>query len=425
MTQDHLSNSVQQFLARHTGLTRRYFLGLGATGVAAMAASPLFAEDSENDGLLRQAIADLESWLTPVDLFRDVSRGKPVPHTLDEDARTAAGLTRDTWSLDVISDPEHPARLRTPLSKKLGTAFQFSDLMKMAEQHAVRFPKVMTCLNIGCPLGNGLWEGVPLREVLWLTQPRDNLRRVFYYGFHNDQPDQMFRSSLPVGRILEDPFDLPPVILCYKLNGQWLNPERGGPVRVVVPEAYGFKSIKWLSHVMLSNISHANDTYAIGNNDLDSPLKTFAATVSVPTSLKPDEPFAVTGWAQSGISGLSKVQAWIQDDARELPSGDRYHQSAPWRDAAILGPPATWEGLPDSTIPKPTLGFNPDTGQPDTWPLRLSRVHWAILFPGLPAGEYTFRCRSIDDRGYGQPHPRPFRKSGHAAIEKVSITVKA
>ena len=81
----------------------------------------------------------------------------------------------------------------------------------------------MTCLNIGCPLGMGIWEGVPLREVVWLTQPRENLRRVFYYGYHNDDPKQMFRSSLPIGRVLEDPYDLPPVILCYKLNGEWLD----------------------------------------------------------------------------------------------------------------------------------------------------------------------------------------------------------
>ena len=78
----------------------------------------------------------------------------------------------------------------------------------------------------------GLWEGVPLREVVWLTQPRDNLRRVFYYGYHNDDPQQMFRSSLPIGRVLEDPFDFPPVILCYKLNGEWLDSKRGGPVDV-------------------------------------------------------------------------------------------------------------------------------------------------------------------------------------------------
>ena len=64
---------------------------------------------------------------------------------------------------------------------------------------------------------------MPLREVVWLTQPRENLRRVFYYGYHNDDPKQMFRSSLPIGRVLEDPYDLPPVILCYKLNGEWLD----------------------------------------------------------------------------------------------------------------------------------------------------------------------------------------------------------
>ncbi|NJM26924.1 MAG: molybdopterin-dependent oxidoreductase [Bacteroidia bacterium] len=82
----------------------------------------------------------------------------------------------------------------------------------------------------------------------------------FDWGYHNDDPKQMFRSSLPVGRVLEDYADLPPVILCYKLNGQWLSAERGGPVRIVVPEAYGFKCIKWLTHVVLSNGPAANDT---------------------------------------------------------------------------------------------------------------------------------------------------------------------
>ena len=81
--------------------------------------------------------------------------------------------------------------------------------MKLADKHAVRFAKVMTCLNIGCPLGMGLWEGVPLREVFWLTRPREDVRRVFYYGYHNDDPAQRFQSSLPVGRVLEDHYDLP------------------------------------------------------------------------------------------------------------------------------------------------------------------------------------------------------------------------
>ena len=47
-----------------------------------------------------------------------------------------------------------------------------------------------------------------------LTEPREDLRRVFYYGYHNDEPSQMFRSSLPIGRVLEDPPGWPPVIAC-------------------------------------------------------------------------------------------------------------------------------------------------------------------------------------------------------------------
>jgi hypothetical protein len=234
----------------------------------------------------------------------------------------------------------------------------------------------------------------------------------------------MFKSSLPVGRVLEDPFDLPPVVVCYKLNGEWLTSERGGPVRIVVPEAYGFKSIKWLSHVFLSNLAHANDTYGEQNNDVDSPLKTFAATLSVPREAKPGEPIPVTGYAQVGIGGLSKVQVWVHPKSEPLPAGDRYYTTAPWRDADILPPPKTWGGnLPDGKIPAGTLGFDDATGEPRTWPMRLFEVHWATLLPALPAGEYTLRSRAIDAKGNAQPLPRPFRKSGFADIERVPFVV--
>jgi DMSO/TMAO reductase YedYZ molybdopterin-dependent catalytic subunit len=374
---------------------------------------------------LAEAVAKLESYLTPPDKFQDVSRGTPLPHSLPDEKKPAAGLTRETWTLEVIPDPENPAKLGKPFTKAGGTALDFAALMQLAEKHAVRFAKVMTCLNIGCPLGMGIWEGVPLREVIWLTRPRENLRRVFYYGYHNDDPQQMFRSSLPIGRVLEDPFDLPPVILCYKLNGQWLTSKRGGPVRMVVPEAYGFKSIKWLSHVVLTNLPHANDTYADGNNDIDSPLKSFAATLFVPGKINSGHAIPVTGYAQVGIGGLSKVQVWLHPDAKELPAGDPHFTAAPWQDAQILSPPTVWGGeLPNDKMPADTLGFVPESGQPRTWPMRLCKVHWAALLPGVPAGKYTLRSRAIDERGRAQPMPRPFRKSGHAAIEEIAVVVE-
>jgi DMSO/TMAO reductase YedYZ molybdopterin-dependent catalytic subunit len=417
-------NGREQFLDEHLKLTRRYFLRAGAAWAAAAGvSSPVGAAEAPAPALAR-ALEKLEPYFTPPEQFRDVSRGNPLPHSLPEEKKRAVGLARETWSLEVITDPENPATLGKQLTRKDGTALDFAGLLRLADRHAVRFAKVMTCLNIGCPLGMGVWEGVPLREVLWLTEPRENLRRVHYYGYHNDDPKQMFRSSLPVGRVLEDPFDLPPVILCYKLNGEWLDSKRGGPVRVVVPEGYGFKSVKWLTHVVLSNLYHANDTYAGGNNDIDSPLKTFAATLLVPREVKPGEPIPVTGYAQVGISGLSKVQVWIQPKGQAWPAEDRYFTKAPWADAEVLPPPTRWGGsLPGDRVPADTAGFD-KTGRPLTWPMRLGKVHWAALLPGLPAGEYTLRCRTVDEKGHAQPLPRPFRKSGHCDIEAVDLVVK-
>ncbi len=418
-----MNEDTDKFLMYHRRLTRRWLMKLGASAVALGGMSNRAFADDEKDATLRSAVDKLESFMTKPEDFRDVSRGKPLPHSLPDEKKAEVGLTRESWRLEIISDPDRPSKLGKQFTKQAGTALTFEDLMKLAERHAVRYPKVMTCLNIGCPLGMGIWEGVPMREILWMTQPREDLRRVFYYGYHNDDPKQIFRSSLPVGRVLEDPYDLPPVILCYKLNGQWLSSKRGGPVRVIVPEHYGFKSVKWLSTIVLSNLEHANDTYANGNNDLDSPLKSFAATSNAPKEIQKDQAFAVTGYAQVGISGVRKVQVSIVHDDTPKDEDDPYWTKLPWIDAEILGPPAQWGGdLPDGKIPPNTWGFT--EGKPQTWPMRLCKIHWAVVLPGLAkSGNYTLRCRTIDEHGHAQPMPRPFRKSGHAAIESISLTV--
>lgn len=407
--------SEDDFLREHLELTRRLFLGVAASaaGVAGAAAPPRSA--------LADAVGRIEPYFTAQEKFNDVSRGSPRPHSLDEATKRKVGLTRETWKLEVVADPDHRATLDSPLTARDGTALDFAALLKLGERHAVKFAKVMTCLNIGCPLGMGVWEGVPLRDVLWLARPRENLRRVVYHGYHNDDPKQLFRASLPAGRVLEDPDGTPPVILCYKLNGQFLDAKRGGPVRVVVPEAYGFKSIKWLTHVYLSNIAHANDTYASGNNDLDSPLKTFAATLTFPNPIRAREPVPVTGYAQVGVSGLSKVQVWASP-RRPWPKDDSYFTRAPWRDALVLPPPARWANLPGGEMIAGTLGFD-ERGRPKSWPMRLAKAHWAALLPGMEAGQYVLRCRTIDERGQAQPMPRPFRKSGRCEIEEVKFEV--
>lgn len=411
-------------IEEHVALTRRYFLQLGAAGVATMSTSSVWSGQAASGGVLGDAVAKLP-YLTPLEQFKMAGRGDPPPHKLPPEKLREVGLTRETWRLEVIADPESNSEVENPLSIERGNALTWDGLMQLAEQKAVRFLQVMSCTNGKSPFGMGLWEGVPVREVIWMARPKANVRRVFYYGYHNDDPKQRFQSSLPIGRALEDPPGEHPVILCYKLNGEWLSPKAGAPVRLVVPDRYGNMSVKWLQRIVLTNTPQSNDTYAEWNNDTDSHVKTCARFLHVPKAVLAGEPLAIAGLAQVGMSGLSKVQYWLSPEKAGWPEEDPYFTKAPWQNAELLPPPADWGGgLPDGKLPPTPRQVDPQTGKPLTWPLRGTIAHWAALLPGLGQGSFQVRCRTIDSNGCAQPMPRPFLKSGHNAIETVKLTVE-
>ena len=116
--------------------------------------------------------------------------------------------------------------------------------------------------------------------------------------------------------MLETPPGHTPVFLALRLNGHPLPIERGGPVRMLVPEGYGFKSIKWLDRVVLTNDYRANDTYAEKqNNDPDSPMKTLARLdIHAPQTYRHGEPVTLRGVAVVGASGLRRVEYWLRQD---------------------------------------------------------------------------------------------------------------
>jgi hypothetical protein len=101
---------------------------------------------------------------------------------------------------------------------------------------------------------------------------------------------------------------------------------------------------------------------------------------------------------------------------------DPHFLTAQWRDADVLPAPVEWSSLSGGKIPPGTHGFT-NEGVPKSWPMRLTNAHWAVVLPSLEPGKYVFRCRTIDENGQAQPMPRPFRKSGHAAIESTQISV--
>jgi DMSO/TMAO reductase YedYZ molybdopterin-dependent catalytic subunit len=409
---------------KQAAVSRRSFIGAAAAGAMGLTTSRLSADGHDAESALAEAIAKLE-YLTPQERFREFVREKPRVDQLPAEKLRQVGLDRSTWQLEVVPDPDSNSKVERPLSKERRTALNWQGLMKLAEKHAVRFLKVITCTNMDDPLGMGLWEGVPLREVIRPARPTANVRRVYYYGYHNDDLKQRFQSSLTIARVLEDPPGELPVILCYKLNGQWLSPKVGGPVRLVVPEGYGNKSVKWLQRVVLTNSYQANDTYALWNNDVESPMKTCARFIRPPASVKLDRPVPLVGFAQVGMSGLSRVQYSLCPQDAPLPPDDPYFDKLDWRDARVLPPPKDWGGgLRAGKLPDVPLQFDPATGRPRSWPLRYTIVHWAVLLSGPRPGKYHVRCRTIDANGIAQPLPRPLPKSGNNAIQQVALVVE-
>jgi DMSO/TMAO reductase YedYZ molybdopterin-dependent catalytic subunit len=334
-------------------------------------------------------------------------------------------LTPESWHLEITA--EDKATVEKPLTIDRGNALRFDALIALGRTRGVFFLKAMQCNNISLPLGQGLWEGVPLREVLALCGAIHDARRVYYWGFHNNDPKQMFRSSLAMNQALDTPpGDLPP-FLAYRLNGGPIPLERGGPVRMVVPWAHGFKSVKWLQRIVLTNTYEANDTYALANNDPESYLKTAAYFDDPePQSLPANTQSTIRGTAMVGWPGLERVECWLRSAATprsELAEGDPLWKSADWRPCTIDPPPSDWAGsLPEGVHPSRIAGFSPD-GQPNTWPMRFSVAHWTFSLPRLGPGTYELRVRTVDRNGFAQPQPRTSQRSGRNAVQCLVLQI--
>ena len=365
--------------------------------------------------------------LTPAGDFYTVARGNPKPHTLTGQALADARMTPETWRLEITADPfvkepniQLPARVKNALTLANGKALDLPTLIELSKTRSVKYIKAMQCLNIPAPLGQGLWEGVPLRDVMSLCGRMDNVRRIYYWGFHNNDPKQLFQSSVSYTQAMETPPGELPVFLAYKLNGQPIPPVRGGPVRVIVPWSHGFKSIKWLHRIFLTNDYRINDTYALKNNDPESFLKTAAYTDEPPKTFPAGESISITGQVISGLSGFKRVESWVRkvnSDQESLNDDDPELLAGPWKTCELYPPPDWDTVLPEGSSTKNILGFDSATGAPHSWPLKYGMGSWFYTIKHLKPGHYEVRARAVDLNGFAQPEPRSSRKSGRNALQ--------
>ncbi|MDE3178682.1 MAG: sulfite oxidase-like oxidoreductase [Acidobacteriota bacterium] len=79
------------------------------------------------------------------------------------------------------------------------------------------------------------WEGVAFRSVCELTQPHAMATHVLVRSTDG------YTTNAPVADLLEGN-----VLFAINHDGEPLSPEHGGPLRLVAPHLYGWKSAKWV-----------------------------------------------------------------------------------------------------------------------------------------------------------------------------------
>jgi DMSO/TMAO reductase YedYZ molybdopterin-dependent catalytic subunit len=89
------------------------------------------------------------------------------------------------------------------------------------------------------------WEGVPLPAVLERARPQREATHVMVCG-HKGEARYGYTTNLPLADL-----DRPDVLLVLRNHGQDLDPEHGGPLRLVVPHLYAWKSAKWVRGLIL------------------------------------------------------------------------------------------------------------------------------------------------------------------------------
>ena len=85
------------------------------------------------------------------------------------------------------------------------------------------------------------WKGVLARDLIALVRPKDEARHVVFHS-HDGYTTNVKREV----------FEADDVIVAYQWEGEPLTREHGGPVRIVIPRFYFWKSAKWVRRVEFS-----------------------------------------------------------------------------------------------------------------------------------------------------------------------------
>ena len=180
-------------------------LGLGAAGL-------FFAKDATS--LLDRAVPKSVSNIVPTSGWRIYTIGSSMP---DPDPAT--------FRLEIGGLVDRPATLSLADLKALPRADQVSDF------HCVT----------GWSVKDVRWAGVRIGDLLDHVGAHKKAQ-----GLRFVSAEQPYDDSLTLEQAL-----LPDVMLAYEMDGGPISRPHGTPVRLVVPQMYGYKSVKWVQRIEL------------------------------------------------------------------------------------------------------------------------------------------------------------------------------
>ena len=184
-------------------------LGLGAAGL-------FLAKDAT--GLLDRAVPQSVANIVPSAGWRIYTIGSSMP-TFDP----------ATYRLEVTGLVGSPASYTLADLKAMPRADQVSDF------HCVT----------GWSVSDVRWAGVRLADVLERAGAKSNVAALNFVS-----AETPYEDSLTLEQAL-----LPDVMLAYEMDGGPVSRPHGAPVRLVMPQMYGYKSVKWVNRIELGTVA--------------------------------------------------------------------------------------------------------------------------------------------------------------------------
>ena len=131
-----------------------------------------------------------------------------------------------TWRLRIEGLVERPQTLTYDDLRRLPRAEQVSDF------HCVT----------GWSVQNVRWAGVRFRDLLADARPLPGASVLTFVSAERPYVDTLTLAQA----------QLADAMLAYELDGKPLPREHGAPARVVIPEMYGYKNVKWVERITLT-----------------------------------------------------------------------------------------------------------------------------------------------------------------------------